>query len=80
MENSTVVSQIENNTPEQVMLGDFPDAVNTAVMDSLETHSGLAATVMRDGTVRGRFARLLLDAILLDVVARSSTSNESNAS
>jgi len=65
MENSAVVAQIEaNDSPEQVMLGDFPGAVQDAVMESLDTHSGLAQSVLRDELVRKEFARLLLDAIL----------------
>ena len=65
MESAAVVSQIEaNDDPKQIMLGDFPDAVQGAVMDSLGAHNGLAETILRDGRIRGRFVRLLLDAIL----------------
>ena len=48
------------------MLGDFADAVQGAVMDSLETHASLAENVLRDEMVRKEFARLLLDAILTE--------------
>ncbi|GJQ60657.1 MAG: hypothetical protein SCALA701_34580 [Candidatus Scalindua sp.] len=37
-ENGLVMKQITNNTPEQAMLGDFPKAVDNAVMDSSEAH------------------------------------------
>lgn len=33
-ENQLVMTQIANNTPEQAMLGDFPKAVDDAVLDS----------------------------------------------
>lgn len=53
MENSVIVSRIEaNESADQVMLGDFPAAVQNAVMDSLDTHSGLAENVLRDKEVR----------------------------
>ena len=67
MENAAVASQIEaNDSPDQIMLGDFPDAVQDAVMGSLGAHNGLAETVLRDGHIRERFVRLLLDTILND--------------
>jgi len=64
LENKRVVSQLENNTSDQIMLGDFPGAVQDAVMGSLENHGGLAKTVLQDDRVAKEFARLLLDAIL----------------
>ena len=41
MENSRVAQQIANNTADQVMIGDYPGAVQDAVMDSLQIHSDL---------------------------------------
>jgi type I restriction enzyme R subunit len=64
LENQQVVQQLENNTPDQVMIGDYPGAVQDAVMDSLQTHSGLASQLLQNETVSKEFARLLLDVIL----------------
>lgn len=35
-ENKNVMNQVRNNSPEQAMLGDFPKALDDAVMDSSE--------------------------------------------
>ena len=63
MENQSVAAQIRNNSDEQVMHGDFPGAVQGAVMDSLGRHQDLASELLRSERLRGRFARLLLDLI-----------------
>jgi type I restriction enzyme R subunit len=63
LENQKVVQQLENNTPDQVMLGDYPNAVQDAVMDSLQAHSDMASPVLQDDTQLIKFARLLLDVI-----------------
>ena len=67
MENSAVVAQLENNTPEQVMLGDFPEAFQAAVIDSLENHQDLAGRILRDPYVLRASAKVLLDLILHDM-------------
>ena len=64
MENSIVVQQVESNPPDQVMIGDFPNAVQDAVMDSLQTHSDLATQVLQNEAVSKEFAHLLLDMII----------------
>ncbi len=68
LENPQVVQQLENNTPDQVMIGDYPGAVQDAVMESLQTHSGLASQLLQNETVSKEFARLLLDVILKERV------------
>ena len=70
LENPAVSAQIENNAPDQVMLGDFPAAVEDAVMESLETHNGLAKAVLQNKGSSRAFARLLLDAILAEARSR----------
>jgi len=69
MENAFVASQVANNEPDQVMHGDFPDAVKDAIMESLETHTGLATELLKDGELSSQFARLLLDVILQERAA-----------
>jgi len=60
LENRKVVDQLSNNSRDQVMLGDYPEAVQNAVMGSLETHKGMASEVLRDAGVAKEFAGLLL--------------------
>jgi type I restriction enzyme R subunit len=64
MENQKVVQQLENNTPEQVMIGDYPNAVQDAVMESFQTHNGLASQLLQNEVVSKEFAKLLLEVIL----------------
>ena len=46
------------------MIGDYPAAVQDAVMDSLQTHSELASQFLQNEAIRDGFTRLLLDLIL----------------
>jgi type I restriction enzyme R subunit len=64
LENQKVVQQLENNTPDQVMIGDYPNAVQDAVMDSLQTHNDLASQLLQNEAVSKEFAKLLLQEIL----------------
>ena len=64
LENKTVVQQMQSNTPDQVMLGDYPNAVQDAVMDSLQAHNGLSSQLLQNEAVSKEFARLLLEVIL----------------
>jgi type I restriction enzyme R subunit len=77
MENTSVAQQIASNTPDQVMIGDYPGAVQDAVMDSLQTHSDLASQLLQNESVSRELARLLLDVILSDrqIGNQSSQSN-----
>lgn len=64
LEDERVVQQIRNNSPEQVMIGDYPGAVQDAVIESLKTHSGMAGRILQNEAVSTEFARLLLALIL----------------
>jgi type I restriction enzyme R subunit len=59
-----VVRQLDNNTPDQVMIGDYPGAVQDAVMDSLQAHGDMASPLLQNPMVAKEFARLLLDVII----------------
>ena len=58
-----MVDQIENNTQEQVMLGDFPEALRDALMDSVGNHNGMAKQLLRDNGLWQEFALFMLGAI-----------------
>lgn len=64
LENTKVLQQIESNTPDQVMIGDYPSAVQDAVMESLHAHGDLASQILQNSVVSAEFARLLLGVIL----------------
>lgn len=53
--------QVRNNTAEQAMLGDFPKAVEEAVLASGDAHQELMTQFLANKTVQKGFARLLLE-------------------
>ncbi len=63
-ENQSVMEQIKNNTAEQAILGDFPEAVQKAVIDSMGVHEGLAHQLLEDEHKATAFGNLLLDLLL----------------
>jgi len=60
-ENDLVMTQIANNTNEQAMLGDFPKAVDDAVMDSNEVHKNQMMQLLSDPDKAAGFARVVFD-------------------
>ena len=60
-ENEMVMKQIANNTAEQALLGDFPQAMDDAVLESNEAHQEMMIQYLSNpGLARG-FARLVFD-------------------
>jgi type I restriction enzyme, R subunit len=64
-ENELVMSQITNNTTEQAMLGDFPKAIDNAVMDSSEAHQNQMMQLLSDPKKSAGFARVVFDLLKL---------------
>lgn len=64
-ESETVMDQIANNTEEQAMLGDFPKAVDEAVMSSGEIHKNLMLELLSDSKKSKDFARIVFDLLKL---------------
>jgi type I restriction enzyme R subunit len=62
-ENKIVMDQIRSNTPEQAMLGDFPKALDDAVMDSSEAHQKQMMQILSNPEVAKGFARVVFDLI-----------------
>jgi len=60
-ENTLVMSQIANNTPEQAMLGDFSKAIDDAVMDSSDAHNNQMMQLLSDPSKAASFARVVFD-------------------
>jgi type I restriction enzyme, R subunit len=67
MENETVMQQLRTNSKEQAMMGDFPSAMQDAIMGSMGAHENMAKQVLTEEKVQHGFARLLLDMIYSDM-------------
>ena len=57
------MDQIHNNTPDQAMLGDFPQALDDAVMDSSEAHQNQMMQILSNPEVAKGFAQVVFDLI-----------------
>jgi type I restriction enzyme R subunit len=60
-ENSLVMQQINNNSPEQAMLGDFVKAFDDAVLGSSEAHQNQMMQLLSDATKAAGFSKLVFD-------------------
>lgn len=60
-ENQAVMTQIANNTREQAMLGDFPKAIDDAVMDSNEAQQEMMVQYLSNPELAKGFARVVFD-------------------
>lgn len=60
-ENAVVMRQLENNSAEQAMLGDFPKAVDDAVLDSGDAHRNQMMQLLADPKRAAGFAKVIFD-------------------
>jgi len=60
-ENEAVMSQVNNNTPDQAMLGDFPQALQEAILASGDAHNGLMMQYFASKNVQLAFGKLILE-------------------
>jgi type I restriction enzyme R subunit len=60
-ENAIVMNQIANNTDEQAMLGDFPKALDDAILDSSDAHENQKLQLLSDPEKAKGFARLMFE-------------------
>ncbi|MEO6354282.1 MAG: DEAD/DEAH box helicase family protein [Burkholderiaceae bacterium] len=63
-ENSTVMDQIQNNSAEQALLGDFSKAVDDAVMDSSAAHQNQMMQYLSSPQIASGFSRVIFDLLL----------------
>ncbi|MCU8037336.1 DEAD/DEAH box helicase family protein [Shewanella sp. SM69] len=63
-ENEIVMDQLRNNTKEQAMLGQFPESINTAVIESMGIHEQMAMKVLSNEAVARGFAGLMFDMLM----------------
>lgn len=64
-ENERVMKQISNNTAEQAMLGDFPKAVDDAILDSADAHQNQMMQLLSDPARTAKFAKVVFDLLKL---------------
>ena len=64
-ENELVMKQLNNNSPEQAMLGDFPKAVEDAIMNSSEAHQNQMLQLLSDPAKSANFAKVVFDLLTL---------------
>ncbi|WP_210436120.1 hypothetical protein [Photobacterium toruni] len=55
------MTQIDNNTRDQAMLDDFPQAIDDAVMDSNESHQEMMMQYLSNPELAKGFARVVFD-------------------
>ncbi|MBV7260447.1 type I restriction endonuclease subunit R [Photobacterium sp. WH24] len=60
-ENETVMKQVANNTREQAMLGDFPKAIDDAILSSSAAHQEQMMQLLSDPSKTQQFARVIFD-------------------
>ncbi|MEZ9182617.1 type I restriction endonuclease subunit R [Vibrio splendidus] len=63
-ENNVVMDQLRNNTKEQAMLGQFPESINEAVIESMGVHETMAMKVLSNDAVAKNFAALMFDMLI----------------
>lgn len=64
-ENELVMKQIANNSSEQAMLGDFPKAVDDAILTSGDAHQNQMMQLLSDPVKAQKFAKVVFDLLTL---------------
>jgi type I restriction enzyme R subunit len=60
-ENELVMRQLLSNSPEQAMLGDFPKALDEAIMDSSAAHHNQMMQLLSDPSKAKMFSKVIFD-------------------
>ena len=63
-ENERVMHQLRNNASEQAFLGDFPQAVDDAVLESSDAHQNQMMQILSNPQVAQGFARVVFDMLI----------------
>ena len=69
-ENTKVMKQINNNSAERALEGDFKKALDDAVMDSHEAHQKMMMQYLSNPKVASGFSRIVFDALKEDLKAK----------
>ena len=68
-ENDVVMKQLENNSPDQALMGDLPNAVEHAVIETMEIHENFAKQLLEDEDKSSLFGNILLRMLLKQIEA-----------
>ena len=63
-ENQPLMEQVRNNSRDAIMLGDFPKAVDAAVIERMDTQNGMSLDYLSRPDAANRIQSLLLDILL----------------
>jgi type I restriction enzyme R subunit len=63
-ENDIVMQQIENNSAEQALRGDFSKTIDDAIMDSNSAHQNQMIQLLSDPKKAASFARVVFDLLV----------------
>lgn len=63
-ENELVMDQLRSNTKEQAMLGQFPESISNAVIESMDVHNEIAMKLLSNEAVAKGFAGLMFDVLM----------------
>jgi len=66
-ENAAVMSQIQNNTAAQAMLGDFSKAMDDAVISSANAHQNQMMQLLSDPSKAVAFSRIVFDLLKIQL-------------
>lgn len=65
-ENETVMAQVNNNTRDQAMKADLPDAATTAIVEAMTSHKALSERLLSDQDTMKGFMSILYDMLKSD--------------
>ncbi|MDY0206654.1 MAG: DEAD/DEAH box helicase family protein [Pseudomonas sp.] len=63
-EDEVAMDQLRSNSKEQAMLGQFPDSINKAVIESMGIHEKMAMKVLSNEAVAHGFVSLMFDVLM----------------
>ncbi|MGL6175976.1 MAG: type I restriction enzyme subunit R domain-containing protein, partial [Vibrionaceae bacterium] len=63
-ENEVVMDQLRSNTKEQAMLGQFPDSISKAIIESMDVHNDMALKLLSNEAIAKGFAGLMFDVLM----------------
>jgi len=66
-DDEVAVNQAKHNTKEQAMLGRFPEIVQTAIIESMETHNAMAMKALSDDAVRKGLSSIVFDMMMREL-------------
>ena len=69
-ENETAMDQVKHNTKEQAMLGQFPEAIQNAIIESMDTHNAMAMKALSSDLVSKGIASLVFDMLMKGVAGK----------